>query len=84
MTIWSYERISIIGTFGVPGENDNARRVEFCVDDTYFKHRSSYMYTTVEKRQDRVKVKSMIDLVLVVKSDIVRYVQDVRAVRRMG
>ena len=33
--------------------------------------------------QDRVKVKSMIDLVLV-KRDMLHYVQDVRAVRGMG
>ena len=40
-------------------------------------------YTRVAKGQDRVKVKSMIDLVLV-KRDMLPYVQDVRAVRGMG
>ena len=40
-------RARIVGAFGVPGENDNGRRVvEFCAErgpyagNTYFKHRS--------------------------------------------
>ena len=54
------------------GENNNSRRlVEFCVEkglyvgNTYFKHRSLHKYTRVARGQQQVKVKSMIDLVLV-------------------
>ena len=60
--------------------------MEFCVErelsvgNTYFKHRSLHKYT---RGQDGVKVKSMIDLVLV-KKDMLRYVQDVRAVKVIG
>ena len=54
-----------------------------CVGNTYFKHRSVQKYTRVAKGQGGVKTKSMIDLVLV-KRDMLRYVQDVRAVRGMG
>ena len=50
---------------------------------TYFKYRSGYKYTKVAKVRGGVKIKSMIDLVLV-KRDMLRYVQDVRAVRRIG
>ena len=80
-------RASITGAFGVRGENDNCRRVmEFCaerglcVGNTYFKHRSLHKYT---RGQDGVEVKSMISLVLV-KRDLLRYVEDVRAVRGIG
>ena len=45
-----------IGAFGVPGENDNGRRVvEFCeerglcVGNTYFKTRSVHKYTRVAR-----------------------------------
>ena len=48
--------------------------------NTYFKHRSVHKYTRVAKGQGGVETKSMIDLVLV-KRDMLRYVQDVRAVR---
>ena len=54
-----------------------------CVGNTYFKYRSLCRYTRVARGQDRVERKSMIDLVLV-KRDILRYVQDVRVVRVMG
>ena len=44
-------RADITGAFGVPGENENGRRVvEFCaerglcVDNTYFKHKNSHKY----------------------------------------
>ena len=44
----------ITGTFGVPGENDDGRRVVkfceergLCVSNTYFKHRSVHKYTRV-------------------------------------
>ena len=50
---------------------------------TYFKHRSLHKYTRVAMGQDGVEVKSMIDL-LMVKKDMLLYVQDVRAARRMG
>ena len=79
-----------IDAFGIPGENENRRRVvEFCaergmcVGNTYFEHKSLHKYTRVARGQDGVEVKSMIDLELV-KKDILRYVQDVRAVRAMG
>ena len=49
----------------------------------YFKHRTLHKYTRVTRGRDGVKIKSMIDLVLV-KRDVLRYVQDVRAVRGMG
>ena len=80
----------ITGTFGVPGEIENWRRVvEFCaerglcVGNTYFEHKSLHKYTRVARGHDGVEVKSMIDLVLV-KKDMLRFVKDVRAVRRMG
>ena len=45
-------RAGLTGAYGVPGENDNDRRmVEFCaerglcVDNTYFKHSSLHKYT---------------------------------------
>ena len=49
-----------------------------CVGNTYFKHRSLHKYTRVARGQDGLEVKSMIHLVMV-KKDMVRYVQDVRA-----
>ena len=80
----------ITGAFGVPRENDNGRRVvEFCAErglclgNTYFKHGSLHKYTRVARGQDGAESKSMIDLVLL-KKDMLRYVQNVRAVRRMG
>ena len=82
--------IGIASAFGVPGENDNGRSlVEFnaerglCIGNTYFKHRSLQKYTRMARDQNRVVVKIMIDLVLV-KKDMLRYVQDVNAVRGMG
>ena len=63
--------------------------VEFCAErglrivNMYFKHRSLYKYTRVARGQDGVEINSMIDLGLV-KRDMLYYVQDVRAVRRMG
>ena len=56
---------------------------ELCVGNMYFKHMSLHKYTRVARGQDGVEVKSMIDLVLV-KRDMLRYVQDVRVVRGMG
>ena len=76
-------RVSITGAFGVPGENDNGKRVlEFCaergmcVDNIYFEHSSLHMYSGVARGQEGVEIKIMIDLVLKKK--------DVRAVRGMG
>ena len=47
-------RTGIIGAFGVPGENDNERRVVelcakrgLCVDNTYFEYKSLHKYTRV-------------------------------------
>ena len=79
-------RGGITGAFGVPGENENGRRVvEFyaergvcvCVDNTYFEHKSLHKYT---RGQDGVEVKSMTDLMMV-KKDMLRFVQDMRTVR---
>ena len=79
-------RASITGTFGVPGENYNGKRVvEFCaerglcVGNIYFTHRSLHKYTRVARGQDRVEVNSMIDLVLV-KKDMLHYVQNVKGI----
>ena len=54
-----------------------------CVGNTYFKHRSLRKYTRVAMGQYIVQVRSMVDLVLV-KRDMLHYMQDVGAVRRMG
>ena len=54
-----------------------------CVQETYFEHSSLHKYTRVARVHDIVEVKSMKDLVLV-KKDMLHYVQDVRAVRGMG
>ena len=54
-----------------------------CLGDTYYKHSSLHKYAKMAKNKDGMEVKTMIDLVLV-KKDILRYVQDVRAVRGMG
>ena len=67
---------SITGAFGVRGETENGRRVvEFfaergpCLGNT-LKHK----YIRVVKSQDGVKVKSMIDLLLV-KKDVLHFGQ---------
>ena len=67
-------RASITGAFGVPGENDNGRKLvefsaerELCVANTYFEHRSLHKYTRVARGQDGVDVKSIRDLVLLKK-----------------
>ena len=72
-------RAGITGAFGVPGDNENGRRVVqcsaergLCLGNTYFEHKSLHKYTRVAKGQDGVEVKSMIDLVLV-KKDILRF-----------
>ena len=48
----------------------------------YFKHRSLPKYARMARDQDGVEIKSMKYLVQV-KKDMLRYVQDVRAVRGM-
>ena len=53
-----------------------------CVGNTYFEHRSLHK-SQVARDQDRVDIKSMIDIVLM-KRDRLCYVQDVRAVRGIG
>ena len=80
-------RVDRTGVFGVPGGNDNGRRVvelyaerNLYVGNIYIKHRSLFKYTRVARGQDRVEVKSMIVLVQVKKL----LLQDVRAVRGMG
>ena len=79
-------RAGIAGVFVVLGANDDGSRVvKFCaerglyVGNTYFEDRSLHKYTRVARGQDGVKVKIMLDLVLVNK-DMLRYVQDVRLV----
>ena len=54
-----------------------------CVSNTYFEQKSLHMYRRAARNQDEVQVKSMMDLVLV-KKDMLRYVQDVRAVKGEG
>ena len=54
-----------------------------CVSNIYFEHKNSHKYTRVTRGQDGAEVKSMIDLVLV-KKDMLRFVQGVRGVRGMG
>ena len=83
-------RAGITGPFGVPGENNNGRRVVgffakrgMCVGNIYFEHRRLYKYTRMATGKDGVEVKSMIDLALVTR-DLLRNVQDVRAVRIIG
>ena len=49
----------------------------------YFKHRNLHKHTRVARGHEGVEVKSMIDLGLV-KRDMLRYVQDVRVVKRIG
>ena len=54
-----------------------------CVSNACFKCRSLYKYTRVARGQDGMDIKSMTDLVLV-KRDMLRYLQCVRVVRGMG
>ena len=84
-------RVGITGTFGVPGEYDNDRKVmEFCagrglcVGNTYFKSGNLHKYARVARGQNKKErgVKSMIDLVLV--KGTLHCMQDVRTVRGMG
>ena len=49
----------------------------------YFEHRSLHKYTRVARVQGGLEVKSMMDLVLV-KRDLLYYVEDVRAMQGMG
>ena len=83
-------RAGITGAFGVPREKENGGRVvEFCaesglcVGNTYFEHKNLKKYISVAREHDGVAVKSMIDLVLV-KNDMLRFIQDVRVVRGVG
>ena len=80
-------KVGITGAFGVPGYNDNGRRVTYicaeiglCVGNTSFDHKSLQKYTRVARHQDRVEIMSIIDLVIM-KKDILRYAQDVKGVR---
>ena len=75
-------RAGITGDFEVPGENENGRRlVEFCAERG--KDKNLHKCTRVARSQDGVEVKIMIDLILV-KKDMLHFVQDVRAVRGVG
>ena len=51
--------------------------------NTYFEPRSLHWYTRLARNKDGAEVKSMIDLVLL-KKVILRYIQDMRAVRGLG
>ena len=63
--------------------------IDFCaekllsVSNTYFENNSLHKNIRVARGQGRVEVMSAIHLVLV-KKDMLRYVQDVRAVGEMG
>ena len=77
-------RMGIAGVFGVSGEHGTQRKVidfgagsVLCVGNTYFNHNSLHKYVRVARGQERMGVMSTIDLVLI-KRDIVHYVQDVR------
>ena len=83
-------RMSITGAFRVLGENDSGRRVVdvcaekvFCMSNTYFKHKSLCKYTRVARGQDGLGLRSIIDVVLI-KRDILQYMQAMRMVRGMG
>ena len=59
------------GGFGVPGENNNGRRViDFCAERelwvcyTYVEHKSLHKYIRVSRGLDGMEVMCMIDLVL--------------------
>ena len=86
---WMDRRWDKTGVIGVPGENDNGRRVEeFCAERgmcvvTHILNTELCLRTRVAKGQGRVEIKSILDLVLV-KRDMLRYIQDVRVVRGMG
>ena len=67
-------RAGITDALGVPGENDNGRRVD-CVSNTHFKHISLHKYTRVARDQGGGETKSMIDLVPV-KRDMLQDVRD--------
>ena len=51
--------------------------------NTYFVHKNLHKYKRVASGQDVMEVKSVIGLVLL-KKNMLRYVQDMRTVRRMG
>ena len=51
--------------------------------NTCFEHKNLHKYTRVARGQDGVELKNMIDLLLV-KKDMLRFVQGVRTVRGMG
>ena len=54
-----------------------------CVGNAYFQHKNLHKYARVTRGQDGVEVKRMIDQV-VMKNDMLRYMQDVSGVRRLG
>ena len=56
---------------------------QLCVGNIYFEYKSLHKYTRVARGQGLVELMSVIDLVLV-KKDMLRYVEDVRAIRGMG
>ena len=78
-------KAGITGAFGVSEENDNGRRlVEFWAEKGLcVVILSTEICISTQEWQDGVKVKNMIDILLV-KREMLRYVQDVRVVGEMG
>ena len=84
-TLWDRTLANITGAFGVPERMIMVEEWWSSVQKgvTYFKHRSLHKYTRLGRGQDRVEIKSMIDLVLV-KRDMLQYVEDVREKKGVG
>ena len=81
-------KAGLTGAFGVPGENDNGRRkVEFCTERGLCREHilstEVCISTRMARGQDVVEIKTMIDVVLV-KRNMLQYMQDMRNVRGMG
>ena len=70
-------RAGINGSFGVPGENEKWEK------STHTSNTRICISTQGPRGQDEVEVKSMIYLVLV-RKDMLCFVQDVRTVRGLG
>ena len=57
---WSSGRTRTTGAYGVPGENDNGRKVVFCAErmlymgNKYFERRSLHKYTKLARGEDEV------------------------------
>ena len=87
--IGDQERAGVTGLHGVPGVNENGERVvdfcaekEFCVGNTFFKHKDIHKYTRVGQSRNG-EVRSMIDLVLF-KRNMLKDVCDVKCIRGLS